>query len=108
MGYADSQNTNAIGNGGAGTPGVWDIITSTSNDLSGKIVCAFMSLDETGGSFSAMEEETKIAHGGKPGISESVDAKYLDYNYPQNVIFEGRYTKLTPEVGSTFKVWFLK
>jgi hypothetical protein len=108
MGYAENQKTSAIGNGGAGTPGVWDIITDSNYDFSGKIVCAFMSLDQVGGSFSSMEEETTIAHGGKSGISEPVAAKYLGYTYPQDVIFEGRYTKLIPATGKIFKIWFLK
>lgn len=108
MGYANGLNDTAIGSGGAGTPGSWDIIDDTQYDLEGKIVTAFMSLDEEGGTFESMKEETTIGHGGKSGVSEDVAAKYLEYTYPQNVPFEGRYTELVPSTGCTFKVWFLK
>ena len=107
MGYNSTVNNEALGNGGAGSPETWDIITSASHDLGGKIVAAFMNLTDTAGAFSAMEEETTPTKAGKAGVSENVAAKYLTYTYPQNVIFEGRYTLLTPTVG-TFKVWFLK
>jgi hypothetical protein len=108
MGYLDNVNDEAVGNGGAGTPEVWDIITSAACSFTGKIVCAFMCLTEDGGQMTAMEEQTTIAHGGKPGVSAAVAAKYLTYTYPQNVIFEGRYTKLVPAAGLSFKIWFLK
>ena len=108
MGYQTNKDDAAIGNGGAGTAEVWDIIDDDAHDLNDKIVTAFMSLDEAGGTFTEMEEETTIAKGGLPGVSEAVAAKYLTYTYPQNVPFEGRYTKLTPNTGCTFKVWFLK
>jgi hypothetical protein len=109
MGFQDFKNDIAIGNGGAGTPEVWDIIDgSVSTDLGGRIVTAFMSLDENGGTFTEMEEETTIAHGGKAGASTAVAAKYLGYTYPQYIPFEGRYTKLTATRGCKFKVWFLK
>lgn len=106
MGY-QTLNHEAIGNGGAGSPEAWDIITSASHDLGGRIVIAFMNLTDTNGAFSAMKEETTPTKAGKAGVSENVAAKYLTYTYPQNVIFEGRYTLLIPTVG-TFKVWFLK
>jgi hypothetical protein len=108
MGYQDFKNDIAIGNGGAGTPEVFDIIGDNGSDLGGRVVTAFMSLDENGGTFTAMEEETTIAHGGKAGASTAVTAKYLTYTYPQYIPFEGRYTKLTPTRGCSFKVWFLK
>jgi hypothetical protein len=107
MGYNQNSDNIALGNGGAGSPEAWDIITSSSHDLGGKIVIAFMNLTDTDGAFSAMKEETTMAKAGKAGVSEAVAAKYLGYTYPQNVIFEGRYTLLTPTTG-TFKVWFLK
>jgi len=107
MGYDNNPNEEAIGNGGAGSPKAWDIITAASHDLGGRTVIAFMNLTATDGSFTAMKEETTRAKAGKAGTSENVEAKYLTYTYPQNVIFEGRYTLLTPNVG-TFKVWFLK
>jgi hypothetical protein len=107
MGYNSSVNNEALGNGGAGNPEAWDIITSASHDLGGKTVIAFMNLTDTDGAFSAMQEETTPARVNKAAVSASVAAKYLGYTYPQNVIFEGRYTLLTPTTG-TFKVWFLK
>jgi hypothetical protein len=107
MGYTSAVNNEAIGNGGAGSPEAWDIITAASHNLGGKIVVAFMNLTETDGAFSAMQEETTRAKAGVAGVSTAVAAKYLTYTYPQNIIFEGRYTLLTPTVG-TFKVWFLK
>jgi hypothetical protein len=107
MGYNSSINNEALGNGGAGNAEAWDIITSGSYDLGGKVVVAFMNLTDTNGAFSAMEEEIIMGRAGGTSISQSVAAKYLGYTYPQNVIFEGRYTKLTPTTG-TFKVWFLK
>ena len=107
MAYKFSENSEVLGNGGAGFPGAWDIITSASHDLGGKVVVAFMNLTDTDGAFSAMSEETAPARANKAEESSAVVAKYLGYIYPQNVIFEGRYTLLTPSVG-TFKVWFLK
>lgn len=108
MGFQNFTNDNAIGNGGAGSPGVWDIIDDSNYDLGGRLVSAFMSLDEEGGEMEEMEEETTIGRGGKPGVVTQVDAKYLNYVYPYSVPFEGRYAKLVPASGSTFKVWFLK
>ena len=108
MGFATGLNDEAIGNGGAGNPGVWDIISHTSHDLGGRIVTAFMSLDEEGGTMDAMEEQVVRAREGDVGVSEAVAAKYLGYTYPQNIPFEGRYTLLTPTTGCLFKVWFLK
>lgn len=108
MGYANSGNDIAIGNGGAGTSGAWDLFTSTNHDLTGKIVSAFMCLSEDGGTFTAMEEETTIGRAGKEGVSTAVAANKLAYTYPQYIIFEGRFTKLIPTAGKTFKVWFLK
>ncbi|MFA5152157.1 MAG: hypothetical protein WC554_06360 [Clostridia bacterium] len=108
MGYRANKNDVAVGNGGAGTPHAWDIIGDHGHDLEGNIVCAFMSLDEDGGTFTEMKEETTIGHGGKPGVSEDVPARYLGYTYPQNVVFEGNYTSLVPAAGKLFKVWFLK
>lgn len=108
MGYANSGNDIAIGNGGAGTSGAWDLFTSTNHDLTGKKVSAFMCMDEDGGTFTEMEEETTIGRAGKEGVSEAVAANKLAYTYPQYVIFEGRFTKLIPTAGKTFKVWFLK
>ena len=108
MGYQNSKNDVAIGNGGAGTPEVWDIITAASHDLGDKIVTAFMCLTEDGGTMTEMEEETVLSKGGRGGVSTPVAAKYLTYTYDRYVIFEGRYTKLTPGAGSTYKVWFLK
>ena len=107
MGYQVNSNDNAIGNGGAGTPGAWDIIDSNSYDLEGRIVTAFMCLTDIGGEMSEMEEENPIGTKAFPGKSVPVDSKYLGYTYPLNVPFEGRYTKLVPSSG-TFKVWFLK
>jgi hypothetical protein len=108
MGYNTTINDEALGNGGAGNPNVWDIFTDSNYDLTDKIVAAFMSLDENGGTFDAMEEETSMARAGYAGISEPVAANKLAYTYPQYIIFEGRYTTLTPARGCTFKVWFLK
>lgn len=108
MGYANNVNDVALGNGGAGTPRSFDIISGTSHDLEGKIVVAFMSLDDEGGTFTEMKEETKIGKGGQPGVIEDVPARYLTYTYPKNVIFEGRYTTLVPSGVCLFKVWFLK
>ena len=65
MGFQNFKNDVAIGNGGAGTPGVWDIISSANHDLNGNIVTAFMSLDENGGTMDEMEEETVISRAGK-------------------------------------------
>lgn len=107
MGYANGVNDEAIGNGGAGTPEVWDIISPAASDFTGKIVCAFMCLHEDGDTMAEMEEQSTIAKGGQPGAVTACAAKYLTYTYPQNVIFEGRYTKLVPSTNS-FKVWFLK
>ena len=110
MGY-QTENHQAIGNGGAGTPEAWDIITDTSHDLDGKIVCAFMNLLEAVGTFTEMKEEVIPARANKAGAtgtSQDVAAKYLTYEYPQNVIFEGRYTTLVPGTDCQFKVWFLK
>lgn len=108
MGYNHSQDDLAIGNGGAGTAGVWDIFTSTNHDLTGKIVSAFMSLDEDGGTFTAMEEQTTPSGPNRAAVSAAVAANKLAYTYPQYIIFEGRYTTLTPAAGKSFKVWFLK
>lgn len=105
MGYNNSVNNEALANGGAGNPKVWDIITSASHDLGGKTVAAFMNITDTNGAFSEMEENEYVKGHGE--TSTPVAAKYLNYTYPQNVIFEGRYTKLIPTTG-TFKVWFLK
>ena len=108
MGYANSLNDIAVGNGGAGTPDAWDLFTSTNHDLTGKKVMAFMCLSEDGGTFTEMEEETTIGRAGKEGTSVAVAANKLAYTYPQYIIFEGRFTKLVPTAGKTFKVWFLK
>jgi hypothetical protein len=108
MGYNTEHNDVAIGNGGAGTAKAWDIINDTYCDLEGRTVSAFMSMDENGGTFTAMEEETTKATAPQPAVSEPVAARYLTYTYPQYVIFEGRYTKLTATRGCAFKVWFLK
>lgn len=109
MGYLDNVNDFALGNGGAGTPQAWDILDDNQCDIpDGKIVCAFMSLDEAGGTFTAMEEQTKIAHGGKPGVSTPVAARYLSKTYEQYVVYEGRYTKLLTTRGCTYKIWYLK
>jgi hypothetical protein len=89
MGYNATINNEALGNGGAGNPIVWDIITSSSYDLGGRIVAAFMNITDTSGAFSEMEEETTISRAGIIGVSSAVAAKYLTYTYPQNVIFEG-------------------
>jgi len=108
MPYNATINDEALGNGGAGNPEAWDLFTSDNCDLTGKIVAAFMSMDENGGTFEAMEEETLMARSGKAGASEAVAANKLAYTYPQYIIFEGRYTTLTPTAQYTFKVWFLK
>ena len=108
MGYNHSQNDLAIGNGGAGTANAWDIFTSTNHDLTGKIVSAFMSLDEDGGTFTSMEEQTTPPGSNRAAVSEAVAANKLAYTYPQYIIFEGRYTTLVPTAGKSFKVWFLK
>lgn len=108
MGYNNRVNDAALGNGGAGTPDVWDIITSTSHDLTGKIVAAFMSMDENGGTFTSMKEETTMSGAGEAGTSTNVAANKLAYTYPQYIPFEGRYTTLVPTAGCNFKVWFLK
>ena len=108
MGYSNSTNDFAVGNGGAGTPGAWDIFTSTNHDLTDKKVSAFMSMDEAGGTFTEMEEETAIGRAGKDGVSTAVAANKLVYTYPQYIPFEGRFTKLVPTAGKSFKVWFLK
>jgi hypothetical protein len=110
MGY-QIENHEAVGNGGAGTPEAWDIITDLSHDLDDKIVCAFMNLLSDDGSFTEMKEEVVPARANKAmgtGTSEDVAAKYLTYAYPQNIIFEGRYTTLVPGASCQFKVWFLK
>jgi hypothetical protein len=104
----NSVNYAALQTGNAGNPEAFDIITSAAHDLGGKIVAAFESLDEAGGTFDAMKEETAMGYAGKEGVSTAVAAKYLTYTYPQYVIFEGRFTLLTPSAGKTFKVWFLK
>jgi hypothetical protein len=108
MDYVHSQNDLAIGNGGAGTSGVWDIFTSTHCDLTGKIVSAFMCLDEDGGTFTAMEEQTTPPAPNRTAVSTAVAANKLAYTYPQYIIWEGRFTTLTPAAGCNFKVWFLK
>lgn len=111
MGYNSSINNEAVGNGGAGNPGVWDIITDAAHDLEGRIVCAFMNLEEDAGTFTEMKEEVtpaKVNKASGTGVSADVAAKYLTYTYRQYVIFEGRYTSLVPGAGCTFKVWFLK
>ena len=108
MGYNTTINNEALGNGGAGNPKVWDLFTSDNCDLTDKIVAAFMSMDSNGGTFDAMEEETSMGRAGHAGVSEAVAANKLAYTYPQYVIFEGRYTTLTPTAQYTFKVWFLK
>jgi hypothetical protein len=108
MGYNTTINDEALGNGGAGNPGAWDIITNAAHDLEGKIVAAFMNLGEDPATLDEIEEETTMGRAGSAGVSQAVAAKYLSYEYPQNVIFEGRYTKLTPAANCTFKVWFLK
>lgn len=107
MGFQSNKNDAAIGNGGAGSPEAWDIISPAAHDFTGKIVTAFMCLAEDGDTMAEMEEETTISKAGQSGVSTAVAAKYLTYTYPQNVVFEGRYTKLVPSTGS-FKVWFLK
>ena len=108
MGYDNTVNNEAVGNGGAGTSNAWDIFTHDSHNLTDKKVSAFMSLDENGGTFDEMEEETTIGKAGRTGTSESVAANKLAYTYPQYVIWEGRFTKLVPATGCNFKVWFLK
>jgi len=108
MSYNATINDAALGNGGAGNPDAWDLFTSTNCDLTGKIVAAFMSMDTNGGTFTAMKEETTMARAGVAGVSEAVAANKLAYTYPQYIIFEGRYTTLTPTAQCTFKVWFLK
>jgi hypothetical protein len=100
-------NYNALVTGNAGNPEAWDIITSTAHDFTGKIVAAFLSLDDDGGTFTEMEEETQRARNNQPAVSAAVAAKYLTYTYPKEVIFEGRYSKLVPTAGKTFKVYFL-
>ena len=107
-GYNNYVDDDALGNGGAGTQGVWDIITGTAFDLGGRIVAAFMSLDANGGTMAAMAEETTASTPQAAGKSSPVAAKYLGYTYPQYVIFEGRYTTLQPTLGCTFKVWYLQ
>ena len=106
-GFQTNKNDVAIGNGGAGTPEVWDIISPAAHDFTGKIVTAFMCLEEDGDTMDEMEEETTISKGGQVGVSTACAAKYLTYTYPQFAIFEGRYTKLAPSA-KLFKVWFLK
>ncbi len=108
MGYNHSLNDEAIGNGGAGTADVWDIFTSANHNLTGKIVSAFMSMDEDGGTFTAMEEQTTPPAQNRAAVSAAVAANKLAYTYPQYIIFEGRYTTLIPAAGKSFKVWFLK
>lgn len=108
MGYNATINNDALGNGGAGNPEAWDLFTPDNCDLTGKIVAAFMSMDEDGGTFDAMEEETTMGRAGHAGTSTAVAANKLAATYPQYIIFEGRYTTLTPASGCTFKVWFLK
>jgi len=108
MGYQNFKPDGAIGNGGAGTPEVWDIISDSVYDFSPKIVGAFMSLDDAGGTMDEMEEETFMSRAGRAGVSEAVDAKYLAYTYPYSIPFEGRYTKLVPSANCLFKVWFIK
>ena len=108
MGFNTSVQDAAVGNGGAGSPEVWDIITSTAHDLGDRIVTAFMSLDDDGGTMGAMSEQITPPSGHVEGVVAAVAAKYLTYTYPLNIPFEGRYTLLTPQQGCTFKVWFLK
>ena len=109
MGYQNSKDPVQIMSGGAGNPNAFDIIEGGVNeDLGGNIVTAFISLDTAGGTFTAMEEETTIGHGGKVGASEPMAAKYLTYTYPYNMFFPGRFTKLTPAAGCKFQVFFLK
>ncbi len=109
MSYNTTINNEALGNGGAGNPTVWDIFTADNCNLTGKIVAAFMCMDENGGTFTAMSEETTMARkAGDVAVNTPVAANKLAYTYPQYIIFEGRYTVLTPTRGSTFKVWFLK
>ena len=109
MGYNSTIDNGALGNGGAGNPGAWDLIPNLAIDvMAGKIVGAFMCLDEDGGTFTEMEEETTMGKNGKGGISTPCASRFINYTYPQYVIFEGRYTKLTPGASSHFKIWFLK
>jgi hypothetical protein len=108
MGYNSTVNYGGAISGGQGNPESWDIITDTACDLGGKIVGAFESLDENGGTFDAMEEQTSRLRGNQPAVSEAVAAKYLTYTYPKNILFTGRYTKLTPGRGCLFIVYFLK
>ena len=109
MGYQNFKDPAQIISGGAGNPEAFDIIEGGVNeDLGGKIVTAFISLDKDGGTFTEMEEQTTIAHGGKPGVSAPVAAKYLTYTYPYNMFFPGRFTKLVPTSGCKFQVFFLK
>ena len=98
----------ALVTGNAGNPEAWDIITATAHDFTGKIVAAFLCLDDTAGSFTEMEEETQRVRNNQPAVSTAVATKYLTYTYNKEVIFEGRYTKLVPAAGCTFKVYFLK
>ena len=108
MGVNTTINYPAMQTGNAGNPESFDIITSTACDFIGKIVACFESLDANGGTFSAMEEETISARAGHAGVSTPVAAKYLTYTYPKFFQFMGRYTKLVPSAGYTFKVYFLK
>lgn len=100
-------NYNAMQTGNAGNPKAFDIIDDTNHDLGGRIVACFESLDAAGGTFDEMEEETTFGIAGKTPVSTPVEAKYLTYTYPLNSQFMGRYTKLVPSTGCTFKVYFL-
>lgn len=111
MAYNASLQDLSVANGGAGTPEVWDIISLASPHnfaISGKIVMAFMCLDDTAGTFSAMEEDNPMTKLDKIVAGKAVAAKYLTHSFSHGDIYEGRYTKLTPAGASTFKVWFLK
>ena len=107
MGFDSTINYSGAMSGGQGNSKAWDIITSASHDLGGRIVGAFICTDTNGGTFSAMEEQTIRARSNETATSTAVEAKYLTYTYPQNQLFTGRYTKLTPASG-TFIVYFLK
>ena len=106
MGYNSTINYAGAISAGQGNPKAWDVITSASHDLGGRTVGVFICMDDNGGTFSVMEEETTRARGSDVAVSEAVEAKYLTYTYAKDQLYTGRYTKLIPATG-TFIVYFL-
>lgn len=113
MAYKNKLNYLAVSGGGAGNPRAWKIISDTDYALGNKKVAAFMNITVTEdgetpvATLTSVKEEVKEGDNVNPPVIETKGEKYLAYEYPFGIPFEGRFTELIPATGFKFKVWFL-